>query len=126
MFKENGKSDEADDDEMLDLDSKADAGGLEQGIDAYVEAIRGKHAVEKGQRGRLKVKNVRGRDEDVDMEDGKSDGPKSSGRGEIKSPKHAGKHARRGSGGGRGTQSGGVRKGSFGRGGRGGGRGRGR
>ncbi|KAL9050406.1 MAG: hypothetical protein Q9162_006654 [Coniocarpon cinnabarinum] len=120
VFKDDDNDGEGDDAEMLDLESKADGRSLEKGIDAYVDAIRGKHAVARGQRGRLKVKNVRGQDEDVEMEDarripGRSNGgEKTPGRGEIRSPKRVGhmKGNGRGRGGGRGR----VAKAEFGKG----------
>ena len=59
------------------LDDRADTGTLEQGINAYVDAIRGKDAGTRGQRGRLKFKNVgaaarktaSGEDDEMDVDE---------------------------------------------------------
>ncbi|KAI9892761.1 MAG: hypothetical protein M1814_001181 [Vezdaea aestivalis] len=64
----------------MDLDDEAGHGptasgqsetnATEGGVDAYVEAIAGKHAVQRGQRGKLKIKNQRSGDEmEVDEEE---------------------------------------------------------
>lgn len=69
-----GGDDNDNDAEMMDFDdsgnavggaregAKAGAGGIEQGVDAYVQAIRGKHAAVRGQRGKLKFGAKRSRD----------------------------------------------------------------
>ncbi|PNS16703.1 Ribosomal RNA-processing protein 12 [Sphaceloma murrayae] len=44
-------------------------GTLEGGINAYVEAIKSKHAPRRGEKGKLKFKNVRGEEDEVDEED---------------------------------------------------------
>ncbi|KAI9875407.1 MAG: hypothetical protein M1830_008520 [Pleopsidium flavum] len=77
-------SDESDNDAMM-LDFGANGniangkepgdGTLEGGINAYVDAIKGSDAVQRGQRGKLKFsnkksKNARGDEMDVDKEDG--------------------------------------------------------
>ncbi|CAK4033566.1 Ribosomal RNA-processing 12 [Lecanosticta acicola] len=57
--------------EVMEFDDQGMVGGaepgdgtLEGGIDAYVSAIKSKNAPERGQRGKLKFKNVRGNDDD--------------------------------------------------------------
>jgi ribosomal RNA-processing protein 12 len=83
-FKKASKSDDAAmdiDDENLDL---------EAGINAYVDAIRGRDAAQRGQRNKLKFSNKRTKDdEDMDMEDDGEDVRKAKsgsgmGRGGIK------------------------------------------
>ncbi|KXT01496.1 hypothetical protein AC578_4534 [Pseudocercospora eumusae] len=69
--------DEGSDAEVLDFDESGMVDGqepgdgtLEGGINAYVEAIKSKNAPQRGQRGKLKFKNVRGDDEmDIDEDD---------------------------------------------------------
>ncbi|EME89168.1 uncharacterized protein MYCFIDRAFT_185566 [Pseudocercospora fijiensis CIRAD86] len=69
--------DEGSDIEVLDFDESGMIDGqepgdgtLEGGINAYVEAIKSKNAPQRGQRGKLKFKNVRGDDEmDIDEDD---------------------------------------------------------
>lgn len=69
----------ADDDAMViegakEVDIEPGDGTLEGGINAYVEAIRGRDAVQRGRGGRLKFSNKRQRDGDemdVDVEGGK-------------------------------------------------------
>ncbi|EME49533.1 hypothetical protein DOTSEDRAFT_164008 [Dothistroma septosporum NZE10] len=68
----NGSSDEA----VMDLDkdgmtegAQPGDGTLEGGINAYVNAIKGKHAAERGQRGKLKFRNVRGDDDEMDIDE---------------------------------------------------------
>ena len=90
-----GGDGDGDDVDMADLDTRAETGSLEKGIDAYVEAIRGKHAMEKGRKGRFKIGNARGRDENVEMEDAESDMPGASGRREVGAPHGRRTHARR-------------------------------
>lgn len=75
---------EDDDANMHDpLDQNADSGTLEQGIDAYVDAIRGRHAAQRGRGGRLKFKNVKKDDGDVEMGDDDASKPA---RGGMRSP----------------------------------------
>lgn len=50
------------DDALMDVDN--DAISLEAGINAYVDAIRGRDAAQRGQKGKLKFSNRRRRDED--------------------------------------------------------------
>ncbi|KAI9775807.1 MAG: hypothetical protein M1839_000858 [Geoglossum umbratile] len=60
-----------DDAAMMDLSVEGDKGGDKLGgISAYVDAIKGKDAVQRGQRGRLKFSNKKqkGADEDDEME----------------------------------------------------------
>jgi ribosomal RNA-processing protein 12 len=69
-----------DDDDVMEFDDQGLANGkepgdgtLEGGIDAYVSAIRGKHAAQRGQRGKLKFKNAgaKGREGDeMDIDEG--------------------------------------------------------
>ncbi|KAK3065978.1 hypothetical protein LTS18_002170, partial [Coniosporium uncinatum] len=63
-----GEDDE--DEEMADLDGGAEPGDgtLEGGINAYVDAIRGKDAARRGQKGKLKFSNKRDRGDDGDGE----------------------------------------------------------
>lgn len=67
---------ESSDDELMGFDDHGMAGGaepgdgtLEGGINAYVNAIKGKHAAERGQRGKLKFKNVRGDEDEMDVDE---------------------------------------------------------
>ncbi len=77
-----GDHDDAEDDAMaLDFDANGDV-SLEGGINAYVDAIRGRDAVQRGRGGRLKFSNKRekggegGMDVDDDEEEGKGKGEK--------------------------------------------------
>ncbi|KAI9741231.1 MAG: hypothetical protein M1834_002947 [Cirrosporium novae-zelandiae] len=63
------------DDEMMDFDAdwahhrEPGDGSLEGGINAYVAAIKGKDAVKRGQRGKLKFSNKKGQEEADDDEE---------------------------------------------------------
>ena len=81
-----GDADDEDDAMALDFDEKGD-GSLEQGINAYVDAIRGRDAVQRGRGGRLKFSNKKekgggGATMDVDDVDGDGDGDEGKGKGE--------------------------------------------
>lgn len=82
--KKGGKRQAADDqgDVLMDIDE--DGVSLEAGINAYVDAIRGKDAAQRGQKGKLKFSNKKRKDEDdmdVDSEDEKEDRRAKSGSG---------------------------------------------
>ncbi|KAF1977886.1 NUC173-domain-containing protein [Bimuria novae-zelandiae CBS 107.79] len=65
-----GGDDEAD----VDMDIDGDGVSLEAGINAYVDAIRGRDAAQRGQKGKLKFSNKKRKDEDdmdVDSDDEK-------------------------------------------------------
>ncbi|EWC47558.1 hypothetical protein DRE_03178 [Drechslerella stenobrocha 248] len=73
-------------------------GEVRDGISAYIQALKGKDAAQRGQRGRLKFSNRRRKgeddDEDMEMEDAEGEGaPKSRGQ-----PSPAGKKGRGGGG----------------------------
>ncbi|KAF2154013.1 NUC173-domain-containing protein [Myriangium duriaei CBS 260.36] len=55
-----------------ELDGDPGDGTLEGGINAYVAAIKGKDAARRGLRGKLKFKNTRGEEDEVDEEEVKS------------------------------------------------------
>jgi ribosomal RNA-processing protein 12 len=57
---------DSDDDEMI-IDTPADKAD-EGGVDAYVSAIKGRDAVQRGRGGRLKFSNKRSKDEDDEMD----------------------------------------------------------
>ena len=84
VFGPNGAIAEDDDDDAMVLDSGAhNESPTEQGgVGAYVEALRGKDAVQRGQRGKLKFSNRRDRQgagvEEMDVDDGGSAGTKAS------------------------------------------------
>lgn len=64
---------DSDDDDVMVIDTpgtgaNAEAGGDEGGVGAYVAAIRGRDAVQRGQRGKLKFSNKRSKGEDEEME----------------------------------------------------------
>jgi ribosomal RNA-processing protein 12 len=68
--KKSSKSKEADGDEdvLMDIDDQNTT--LEAGINAYVDAIRGRDAAQRGQKGKLKFSNKKTADDDeMDMED---------------------------------------------------------
>ncbi|OAL50282.1 ribosomal RNA-processing protein 12 [Pyrenochaeta sp. DS3sAY3a] len=59
---------DADDDVLMDIDDKNTT--LEAGINAYVDAIRGRDAAQRGQKGKLKYSNKRTHEDDeMDMDD---------------------------------------------------------
>ncbi|KAF3050541.1 hypothetical protein E8E11_010215 [Didymella keratinophila] len=63
-FKKSSKSND------IDMDLDEENIGLEAGINAYVDAIRGRDAAQRGQRNKLKFSNKRTKDDDdMDMED---------------------------------------------------------
>jgi len=63
---EDGPDGGADDAEMLDLEKGADGEvGLEAGINAYVQAIKGRDSAKRGRGGRIKFSNRKSKD-DVD------------------------------------------------------------
>ena len=70
----------------LDFDEKGEGeGSLEQGINAYVDAIRGRDAVQRGRGGRLKFSNKKekgGGGAAMDVDDGDGDGDEGKGKGE--------------------------------------------
>jgi ribosomal RNA-processing protein 12 len=59
---------EFDDGGMVDGQEPGD-GTLQGGINAYVEAIKSKNAPQRGQKGKLKFKNVRNDDDEMDIDD---------------------------------------------------------
>ncbi|KAH4037918.1 hypothetical protein HBI26_042580 [Parastagonospora nodorum] len=68
--KKSSKSKDAgdDDDVLMDIDESNTT--LEAGINAYVDAIRGRDAAQRGQKGKLKFSNKRTQDDDdMDMDD---------------------------------------------------------
>ena len=74
-----------DDGDAMAIDFDDEKGGLEQGISAYVDAIRGRDAVQRGRGGRLKFSNKREKKGDgaMDVDDG-GDEEGGKGRGEMK------------------------------------------
>ena len=119
-----GRDDDDDDDDDVDAmdiddDGKENGKRLEQGINAYVDAINGKDAAQRGRGGRLKFSNRRkssdgGADED---EEGKDKKP--TGKGNIRGNKPRGPPGRgmgkkqRGLRAGHGTGGGRIQKRSF-------------
>ncbi|KAF2708465.1 NUC173-domain-containing protein [Pleomassaria siparia CBS 279.74] len=103
-----------DGDVLMDVDAVGENESLEAGINAYVDAIRGRDAAQRGQKGKLKFSNKRNQEGDDDMDVDSDDG----------AGKKTVRHERSGSGSGMG-RGGFGRGGSRGRGGdsRGGGRG---
>lgn len=66
--KKSAKSKEDADDVLMDIDDENTT--LEAGINAYVDAIRGRDAAQRGQKGKLKFSNKKTHeDDDMDMED---------------------------------------------------------
>ncbi|PSN61282.1 NUC173-domain-containing protein [Corynespora cassiicola Philippines] len=64
------KSKKASDDVDMDVDVNDESLSLEAGINAYVDAIRGKDAAQRGQKGKLKFSNKKRRGEDdMDVDD---------------------------------------------------------
>ena len=63
-----GKEANGDDDVLMDIDDQNTT--LEAGINAYVDAIRGRDAAQRGQKGKLKFSNKKSKDDDeMDMDD---------------------------------------------------------
>jgi ribosomal RNA-processing protein 12 len=58
---------DSDDDAMV-IDTPAESKADEGGVDAYVSAIKGRDAVQRGRGGRLKFSNKRNKDEDEEMD----------------------------------------------------------
>ncbi|KAF2865401.1 pre-rRNA processing protein-like protein Rrp12 [Massariosphaeria phaeospora] len=70
--KKGGKKSVANDDDgdtLMDVDDPDDGTTLEAGINAYVDAIRGRDAPQRGQKGKLKFSNKKQRDDDDDQMD---------------------------------------------------------
>lgn len=66
--KSKGKPTGGDEDVLMDIDDQNTT--LEAGINAYVDAIRGRDAAQRGQKGKLKFSNKKTQDDDdMDMED---------------------------------------------------------
>ncbi|KAH7392513.1 pre-rRNA processing protein-like protein Rrp12 [Pyrenochaeta sp. MPI-SDFR-AT-0127] len=62
------RGNDADDDVLMDIDEHNTT--LEAGINAYVDAIRGRDAAQRGQKGKLKFSNKKTKDDDaMDMDD---------------------------------------------------------
>jgi len=119
-----GRKAAADDDAdmLMDIDNNAT---LEEGINAYVDAIRGKDAAQRGQKGKLKFSNRKRADDDmeVDEEDEKAARKAKSGSGMGAKTQRRGLGAEKQRGVPQGGQQGGhgrVFKNKGGRGGRGG------
>lgn len=67
--KKGGKSNDNDGDVLMDIDETANGGSLEDGINAYVDAIRGRDSAKRGLKGKLKFTNKRGNeDDDMDVD----------------------------------------------------------
>lgn len=99
----------ADDDGDVLMDV-AEGATLEQGINAYVDAIRGKDAAQRGQKGKLKFSNRKRADEEMDVDSDeekavrKAKSGSGAGRGGIKNQRRGlGVEKNRGSGGGGGA-----------------------
>jgi ribosomal RNA-processing protein 12 len=68
-----GDSDDGDDDAMM-IDTAAENGAEDEGgVGAYVKALKGRDAVQRGRGGRLKFTNKRDKDEDEEMDVDESD-----------------------------------------------------
>lgn len=83
VLKKGGKR-HADDQGDVEMDIDEDGVSLEAGINAYVDAIRGRDAAQRGQKGRLKFSNKKTKgddDMDVDSEDEKEERRAKSGSG---------------------------------------------
>jgi ribosomal RNA-processing protein 12 len=103
-----------DSDDAMVLDTAGDGGDADGGVGAYVQALKGKDAVKRGQKGKLKFSNKRGQDEDdemdVDEEDVKAVKQKIGGGGRGRGGRDGRGRGRGGGGrGGRGGASGGRR-----------------
>ncbi|KAF2005141.1 ribosomal RNA-processing protein 12 [Amniculicola lignicola CBS 123094] len=59
---------DADGDVEMDIGEPADGASLEAGINAYVDAIRGRDAAQRGQKGKLKFSNRKHQDGDDEMD----------------------------------------------------------
>ncbi|KAF2273304.1 NUC173-domain-containing protein [Westerdykella ornata] len=81
-------------DVLMDIDND-DATTLEQGINAYVDAIRGKDAAQRGQKGKLKFSNRRRKDEEMDVDSDDDERKKA-----VRKAKSGSGMGRRGGGGG--------------------------
>ncbi|KAF1938887.1 NUC173-domain-containing protein, partial [Clathrospora elynae] len=70
QFKSKKSKKGAEEDVEMDIDIDEQNTSLEAGINAYVDAIRGRDAVQRGQNGKLKFSNKRTKDDDeMDMDD---------------------------------------------------------
>lgn len=76
--------DDGDDALMLDETAEPGDGSLQGGINAYVDAIKGRDAVQRGRGGRLKFINRREKADKMDVDDEDERPAKKSGRGELK------------------------------------------
>ncbi|CAN9447526.1 unnamed protein product [Alternaria sp. RS040] len=105
--KKSKKQDVAEDDVLMDIDDQNTS--LEAGINAYVDAIRGRDTAQAGQKGRLKFSNKRTHEDDeMDMDDDgaeadwqeirKAKSGSGMGRGSVKSGGAGQKSQRRGLG----------------------------
>ena len=66
---------------LMDVDPSVENGTLEAGINAYVDAIRGRDAAQRGQKGKLKFSNRKSRNREDDMDiDSDDDGTKKATR----------------------------------------------
>ncbi|KAL1605389.1 pre-rRNA processing protein [Paraconiothyrium brasiliense] len=82
--KKGGKQHAADNQGVVHMDIDEDGLSLEAGINAYVDAIKGRDAVQRGQKGKLKFSNKKSMNEDdmdVDSGDEKEDRRAKSGSG---------------------------------------------
>jgi len=121
--KHKGAADANDDDDKVLMDIDENATSLEAGINAYVDAIRGRDAAQRGQKGKLKFRNKRTQeDEDMDMEDDGADAgawqaAKSGAKGGAQSRRRGlgVERTRGGNGGGAGRERGGRGAGGSGR-----------
>jgi ribosomal RNA-processing protein 12 len=76
-MKKGGKKEaHAEEDTLMDIDDEGTS--LEQGINAYVDAIRGKDAAQRGQKGKLKFSNRKRGDDEMDVDSGDEEGGKAA------------------------------------------------